>query len=126
MVSKYFNYEPRFTEAFSPVNLRRREYGTHVINLDNNQSKGMNWVSLFIDTNIAVYFDSFGIEYILQEVLNKIKKSIVNNILRIQYDDSIVWILFYHFHRIYDSRKKLIRLYQFCSLGAIKKQQHNV
>ena len=28
---------------------------------------------LFIDKNIAIYFDSFGIEYIPQEVLNKIK-----------------------------------------------------
>ena len=39
---------------------------------------------------MAVYFDSFGMEHILQEVLSKIKdKSITHNIFRIQYDDSI-------------------------------------
>ena len=51
----------------------------YVINLDDRQSKGIYWVSSFIDKNIAVYFDSFGIEYIPQEELNKIKdKSITH------------------------------------------------
>ena len=40
--------------------------------------------SLFIDRNTTVYFDYFGIEYIPQKVLNKIRdKSITDNILRI-------------------------------------------
>ena len=39
---------------------------------------------------VAVYFDSFGPEYISREVLNNINnKSITHNILRIQSDDSI-------------------------------------
>ena len=43
------------------------------------------WVSLLIDRNIIVYFDSFGIEYIPQEVLDKIRyKSITHNIFRTQ------------------------------------------
>ena len=37
------------------------------------QSKGIHRVSLFIDTNLALYFDSFETEYNPQEVLNKIK-----------------------------------------------------
>ena len=38
-----------------------------------------------------MYFDSFGNEYIPQEVLNKIKdKSITHNIFRVQNDDSIM------------------------------------
>ena len=41
--------------------------------------------------NAAAYFDSFGIEYIPQEVLNKIKdKSITHNIFRIQDNESIM------------------------------------
>ena len=41
--------------------------------------------------NAAVYFDSFGIEYIPQEVLNKIKnKSIALNIFRMQDNESIM------------------------------------
>ena len=43
-----------------------------MINFDDKKSKKTHWVSLFIDINTAVYFDSFGIEYNPQEVLNKI------------------------------------------------------
>ena len=47
-----------------------------------------------------MYFDYFGIEYIPQEVLSKIKyKSITYDIFRIQDDDFIM--------------KKKLRLYQF-------------
>ena len=55
------------------------------------KSKGTHSVSLFIDRNTSVYFDSFGIQYIPQEVLNKIKdKSITHNIFRIQGNESIM------------------------------------
>ena len=66
------------------------EDGAYVINLDKKQSIGTYWVSAFIDKTTAVHFDSFRIEYILQEVLSKIKdKSITHKIFRIQDDDSI-------------------------------------
>ena len=40
---------------------------------------------------MAVYFDFFGIEYILQQVLDKVEdKSIMHNIFRIQDDDSVM------------------------------------
>ena len=56
-----------------------------MINLDDKKSKGTYWVSLFIDRNRAAYFDSFGIEYIPQDVLSKTKgKSITYNIFIIQ------------------------------------------
>ena len=55
------------------------------------KSKGKNWVSSFIDRNTAAYFDSFGIEYIPQEIFKKNKdKSINHNIFRIQNNDSIM------------------------------------
>ena len=58
-------------------------------------------VSLVIGKNTAAYFDSFGMEYIPQEVSNKIKdKSITCKIIRIQSDDSIMCMLY----RIYDCR----------------------
>ena len=37
--------------------------GAYVINLDDKQSKGTHWASVFNDRNTAVYFDFFGIEY---------------------------------------------------------------
>ena len=55
------------------------------------KSKGTHWLSLFIDINIAVYFDSFGIEHIPQEVLSKISNKLINhNIFRIQDNDYIL------------------------------------
>ena len=62
-----------------------------IINLDDKQSKGIDWVSLFFDKNTALYCQSFGIEYIPQEVSDRIKdKSITHNIFKIQDDDSIM------------------------------------
>ena len=87
----YFSYEPRFSGVFSRDNLLRIKDGAYVIKLDGQQSKGTNWISLFIDRNKALYFYSFGIVYIPQEVINKIKdKSITHNIFRIYSDDSII------------------------------------
>ena len=66
------------------------------MNLYYKKSKRTHWVSLFIDKNRAVYLYSFGIEYIPQEVLNKIKyKSIINNIFRIQDNESIMCGFYY-------------------------------
>ena len=76
---------------FSRNNLPRIKDGVYVIDLDDKNSKGTHWLPLFIDRNTTVYFDSFGIEYIPQEVLNKIRdKSITPNIFRIQGNESIM------------------------------------
>ena len=76
---------------FSRNNLRRIKDRAYVINLDDKNSKGTHWVSLFIERDTAVYFHSFGIEYIPQEVLDKIRdKSITHNIFRIQENDFIM------------------------------------
>ena len=90
-IINYFNYQPRFNGAFSRNILPGIKYRAYVTNLDDKKSKGTHWVSLFIDRNTAVYFDSFLLEYISQEVLNKIKdKSITHNIFRMQDNDSIM------------------------------------
>ena len=53
--------------------------------------KGKYCVSLFTNRNWAAYFDSFGTEYIPQEVLSKIKdKSITHNIFRIKHNEFIM------------------------------------
>ena len=55
------------------------------------KSKGTYWVSLLIDRNAAVYFDSFSNEYIPQGVLSKFKnKSITHDIFKMQFDDSVI------------------------------------
>ena len=48
-------------------------------------------MSLFIDKNTAVFFDSFGVKYIPEQVLSKMKdKVIAHNIFRLRDDDSII------------------------------------
>ena len=70
-IKKYFNFEPRFNGVFPRDKLPTIKYGVYHINLDDKKRKGTRWVSLFICRNKAVYFDSFGLEYIAQHVLNK-------------------------------------------------------
>ena len=95
-IIEYFSYEPRFKAVFSRNNLCKVKDGVYVINPDNKKSKGTHLVSLSIDRIIAVYFDSFRIEYIPLEVLNKIKdKSINHNIFRIQDNESIMCAFYY-------------------------------
>ena len=53
------------------------------------------WVSLFINKNLALYFHSFGIEYIPQEVLNIIKyKWITHSVFRKEHNESIMYGVF--------------------------------
>ena len=59
--------------SFLKKKLTQSKDGAYVINLADKDSKGTHWVSLFINKNLALYFHSFGIEYIPQEVLNIIK-----------------------------------------------------
>ena len=62
------------------MNLSLMEFFQEII----YQRKGTHQVYLFIERNTDVYFDSFGMEYIPQEVLDKIKyKSIIQKILTI-------------------------------------------
>ena len=104
-ISEYYANEPRFNGVYSRDNLPKTiKKGAYVRNLDEYENTGTHWIALFVKTNEAIYFDSFGIEHIP----NEIKKFIGNNnikssIFRIQaYDsiivDIIVWILWY---RIY-------------------------
>ena len=72
-VSKVSENDCRFNGVFSRKHLPRINDGAYVINLDDKNSKGTHRVSLFIDRNTAIYFNSFGTEHILQEVLNKTK-----------------------------------------------------
>ena len=62
------------------MNLSLMEFFQEII----YQRKGTHQVDLVIERNTDVYFDSFGKEYIPQEVLDKIKyKSIIQKILTI-------------------------------------------
>ena len=68
--------------------LKKRAY---VINLDEYENTGTHWVALFVKINEAIYFDSFGIEPIPDEINKYIgNKNIKSNIFRLQAYDSIM------------------------------------
>ena len=99
-IREYYKYEPRFNGVYSRNNLPKTiKKGEYVINLDEYENTGTHWVALFVKTNEAIYFDSFGIEHIPIEINkfinNDTTKSsslerIESNIFRIQAYDSIM------------------------------------
>ena len=60
--------------------------GAYIRNLDELANLGTHWIALFYKQDEIVYFDSFGVEYIPEEVKEFIKefpgnKNIKTNIL---------------------------------------------
>ena len=91
-ISEYYKNEPRFNGVYSRNNLPKAiKKGAYVISLDEYDNTGTHWVALFVKTNEAIYFDSFGIEHIPKEINKFIDNNkIKSNIFRIQAYDSIM------------------------------------
>ena len=47
--------------------------GFYVINLDHSKNTGTHWVVIFVKEDEITYFDSFGVEYIPKEIMEKTK-----------------------------------------------------
>ena len=110
----------RFNGVLTRDNLPRVNDGVYVILLNDKQSKRMHSVSLYLDWNTAVHFNSFGNKYILQEVISTTKnESITHSIIRIQESNSILR----RFHCIafikYDCWKNFARLCQLNSFEVL-------
>ena len=92
-IQEYYHNEPRFNGVFSRENLPNSiKNGAYVINLDEYYDIGTQWVALYVNNKIAIYFDSFGVEHIPKEIMKFInrKKLQITNIYRIQAYDSIM------------------------------------
>ena len=91
-ISEYYKNEPKFNGVYSRNNLPNKiKKGAYVINLDEYESTGTHWVSLFVKANKVIYFDSFDIEHIPEEIDKFIgNKKIKASIFRIQAYDSIM------------------------------------
>ena len=91
-ISEYYKNEPRFNGVYSRNNLPNKiKKGAYVINLDEYENTGMHWVSLFVKANKVIYFDSFGIEHIPEEINKFIgNKKIKASTFRIQAYESIM------------------------------------
>ena len=65
--------------------------GAYVINLDEYVDVGTHWIDLFCNRNEIVYFDSFGVEHIPEEIKEFVgNKKIKDNIFRVQANDSVM------------------------------------
>ena len=91
-IQKYYKNEPRFNGVFSRNNLPKKiKDGVYVINLDEYADVGTHWIALFCNRNEIVYFDSFGVEHVPEEIKGFIEnKNIKANIFRLQANDSVM------------------------------------
>ena len=65
--------------------------GGYVINLDEYADVGTHWIALFCKRSEIVYFDSFGVEHVLEEIKEFIRnKNIKANIFRVEANN---WIM---------------------------------
>ena len=73
------------------IYLKKIKDGAYIINLDEYADVGTHWIALFCKKNETVYFDSFGVEYIPEEIKDFIgNKNIKANIFRVQENNSIM------------------------------------
>ena len=102
-IQKYYKNEPRFNGVFSRNNLPKKiKDGAYVINLDEYADVGTHWIALFCNRNEIVYFHSFGVEHVPEEIKEFVgNKNIKANIFRVHEKDSVMcgyfWIGFIDF-----------------------------
>ena len=91
-IQKYYKIESRFNGVFFKKNLPKKiKDGAYVINLDEYADVGTHWIALFCSRNEVVYFDSFGVEHVSEEIKEFIgNKNIKTNIFRVQANDSVM------------------------------------
>ena len=80
-----------FNRVYSRNNLPNLKKGAYVVNLDHSENTGTHWVVIFVREGEVIYSDSFGVEPIPKEIMEKTgNKNIKTNIFRIQSFDSIM------------------------------------
>ena len=68
-IQKYYQNEPRFNGIFSRNSFPKKiKDGAYVTNLDEYADVGTHWIALFCNRNEILYFDSFGVELVSEEI----------------------------------------------------------
>ena len=95
-IQKYYKNESRFNGVISRNNLpKKKKDGAYIINLDEHADVGTHWIALFCKKNEIVYFDSFDVEYIPEEIKEFTgNKNIKANIFRVQENNSKICVYF--------------------------------
>ena len=55
-IQKYYQNKPTFNGVYSRNNLPKVKVGAYVINLDEYESIGTNWIALYVNDNKVTYF----------------------------------------------------------------------
>ena len=78
-IQKYEN-ESRFNGVYSKDNLPNKiKDGAYVINLDEYSDIGTHWIALYVKNNDITYFNSFGVEHILKEIVKFVNNKNIKN-----------------------------------------------
>ena len=71
--------------------LKKIKDGAYVINLDEYADVGTHWIALFCNRSEIVYFDSFGVEHVPEDIKKIVgNESIIGNIFRVQAKNSVM------------------------------------
>ena len=76
-IQEYYEKNPRFNGVYSGDNqpkIRDGAYIINLINLDEHYNIGTHWVTLWVNNNNAIYFDSFGVEHIPKEIKEFVRR----------------------------------------------------
>ena len=69
--------------------LKKIKDEAYIINLDEYADVGTHWIALFCNRNEIVYFDSFGVEHVPEEIKEFVgNKNIKANIFQLQANNS--------------------------------------
>ena len=66
---KYYKNKSKFNCVYSRDNLSDKiKDGAYIINLDEYSDIGTYWLALYVSNKDVIYFDSFGVENIPEEI----------------------------------------------------------
>ena len=91
-IQKYYENEPRFNGVFSRDNVPKKiKDRTYKINFDEYADVGTHCIALFCNTSEIVYFDSFDVEHVPEEIREfVVNKNIKANIFRVQANNLVM------------------------------------
>ena len=83
-IQRQYENEPRFNGVYSRSNLPKKiKDGAYIINLDEYADVGTHWIALFCNESEIVYFNSFGVEHVPEEIKEFLgNKNIIANIFK--------------------------------------------
>ena len=78
-IKDYYENEPRFNGVYSRDNLTKIiKNRAYVKNLDEYADVDTHWIDLYVKNDEVIYFDSFGVEHVPEEIKRFIRHKNTN------------------------------------------------